>query len=146
MATVTQETIVVEKVNQYGVRAGGNKQYNKSQKYTGPELEAGKAYEAEVYVSDKGAKYINSAKQTEGSVSIVPSVAINATNATIPSVSKEAYWEKKNEALKYGGLFHDAAELVQGLIVAQGLDEEGALRSFERVTRKLVEFRNSLDQ
>lgn len=55
---VDNETITVEKVNQYGVHVGG-KQYNYSKNYSGQKLVAGQTVTASIYTSATGAKYIN---------------------------------------------------------------------------------------
>jgi len=58
--------------------------------------------------------------------------------------AKEAYWQAKDNSQKVGGIMHDAASVTQGLIIANALTEEQALRAYERVLKRMIEIREAL--
>lgn len=144
------ETIVVTKTNKYGVRVG-DKQYNTSKKYSGPAFEEGKTYEADVYTSPSGAKYLNSAKELASNQ--IPGVSqkqetttVNTGPTVVVSDEKKEYFRNKDRSQLTGGIFHDSASIVAALVTVQGLSEADAIQAFERVTVALINFRDGLDK
>ena len=83
------EIITIETVTKYGGRVAG-KNYNLSKKYTGPALEVGKTYEAEIFTSVNGAKYINNAKETASQVVTKTSEVPVVTTASSSKVTFES--------------------------------------------------------
>lgn len=140
---MAEEIITVSKVNQYGVRVG-DKQYNKSSKYKGPELEAGKTYKAEVYTSEKGAKYINSAalavdqQPVKQPVQPVEPQARPAKTEQKRDNSTQEYWDKRDEGQREGNRRNVAAVITQGLTISNGLSEQDAVDTYFRIHDRLV--------
>lgn len=120
------ETIVVSKVNKYGVRVG-DKQYNYSKKYDGPQLEVGQAIDAEIYTSDTGAKYINKVVEVKTEKvkpveqKAAPSVTVSSSKPVTLPVASGRDFDKEARGKTLFGLI---AALVQSPYLINSDDDE----------------------
>lgn len=143
--TTVKETIVVEGLGKYGPKVSG-KFYNLSKK-SGLELKhftPGHTYDVIVYTSASGTKYIN---QLVGEVvgAAAPAVEEAPVSNVSSTTDKVAYWDKKNDAQKLGGLFHDAAQITAAIVMAEGANVDRALEIFGTVIDRVVEIRNRMN-
>lgn len=146
------ETILVEKVNKFGVRAN-DKQYNKSGKYKGPDFVEGNTYEMKIATSPNGAKYINSAREVSLSrtISTATDVVVSSTGAAPAKTVQAVERGEAKTSTSYGSALSpsdkDARILVQGILQAVRKSPTLEVREGEtvddavyRVVRSDVEF------
>lgn len=155
----TRETIVVEQVGKYGPKVNGVFYSLSPKSNLRPEqFVAGRQYDVLIYTSVPsaksagGKKYINQIVN-EGPVTTAAPVVQTALIAASPAAvttstateNKEAYWERKNDSQKLGGLMHDAADVTSALIMANGLKTAEALKTFDEVLAGIIAIRAKLD-
>lgn len=90
------ETITIDTVTKYGGRVNG-KNYNLSKNYTGPVLQALKTYEAEIYTSAQGAKYINKILREIEGVAERETVAVPTPAPTAPVAATNTHVYKARD-------------------------------------------------
>lgn len=61
-------------------------------------------------------------------------------------VVAQSVWEKKDRSMLIGGLAHDAATIVNALILAHGLKAEQAIAEFEKVLTGVLAIREKLEK
>lgn len=161
--TLEKETITVGRVSQFGVQVG-QEWLGINTPLTPDNFKAGQVYTVLTSRGKATEKYPNGkkyvaqivgediVKQAGPSLAQVGSIRTSETVSSVAgkvdyktSETKDAYWDKKNDSMKIGGLGHDTAAIVAALITVHGFSQEQALTSFEEVLNGIIEIRNKLD-
>lgn len=124
--------------------------YSFSKFYKGPtDFPVGTSLKADVYVTEKGGKYLNTAEVLgqEDAVpiekkSISKPPAVKAAKAS--EVMTKAEWSAKDRSQLIGGLSHDAAALGAVLVNVNSLDSKGALAVYKELLEGMIKIREQV--
>lgn len=159
--TLEKEIIIVLQSGKWGPKIG-NEYYGINDPLTPENFVAGKSYEVlisrgkptEKYPAGKKyiAQIINEVasigttnvvqKTAEAFLRASDSARATADKAVSQTGDKEAYWDKKNQDMRLGGIMHDTAAIVAALVTVHGFTQEQAMVSFDQVFTNLVELRD----